>query len=153
MVIRKPLDLPPAVGRAFVDDMRAYFAESDSIKRDLIAVRQLQALKEFQGPREKKLRLSDVKEMFLEMKDSAQKQAEARAMVISVWFIRKDTSRPDPTMPARITKDIDEAIELIRAHKEGKHGTSYVMRVSCPGGTLSTSDQDRLIAAGAEIFP
>src|SRR3984957_21286181 len=68
MMIRKPLDLPPAVARAFGEDMRAYFAEENPIKRDGIAVRQLRALREHQGPRDKKLRLSDVKEMFLEMK-------------------------------------------------------------------------------------
>ncbi len=68
MVKRKPLDLPPAIARAFVKDMRAYFAEEDQTKRDAIAVRQLHALKEHQGPREKALRLSDVKQMFLEMK-------------------------------------------------------------------------------------
>jgi hypothetical protein len=32
-------------------------------------VRQLRALREHQGPREKKLRLSDVKELFAQMKD------------------------------------------------------------------------------------
>jgi hypothetical protein len=68
-MIRKQLDLPPAVARAFVDDMRAYFAEENPIKRDGIAVRQLRALREHQGPREKKLRLTDVKEMFAQMKD------------------------------------------------------------------------------------
>jgi hypothetical protein len=68
MVIRKPLDLPPAVARAFVDDMRAFFAENNAAKRDAIAVRQLHALKDHQGPREKPLRLSDVKQMFVEMK-------------------------------------------------------------------------------------
>src|ERR1700727_1104185 len=68
-MIRKPLDLPPAVARAFVEDMRAYFAEENPIKRDGIAVRQLRALREHQGPREKKLRLSDVKELFAQMKD------------------------------------------------------------------------------------
>jgi hypothetical protein len=67
----KPLDLPPDVARAFVQDMRAYFAEENPIKRDGIAVRQLRALRERQGPREKKLRLSDVKEMFAQMKDHA----------------------------------------------------------------------------------
>jgi hypothetical protein len=67
MVIRKPLDLPPEVARAFVEDMRAFFAEENPIKRDGIAVRQLRALREHQGPREKKLRLSDVKAMFEEM--------------------------------------------------------------------------------------
>jgi hypothetical protein len=49
--------------------MRAYFAEENPIKRDGIAVRQLRALREHQGPREKKLRLSDVKAMFAQMKD------------------------------------------------------------------------------------
>jgi hypothetical protein len=71
LVIRKPIELPPAAARAFVDDMRAYFAEENPIKRDGIAVRQLRALREHQGPREKKLRLSDVKEMFEEMKNHA----------------------------------------------------------------------------------
>ena len=64
----KPLDLPPAVARAFVKNMRAYFAEKNPIKRDAIAARQLHALTEHQGPREKALRLSDVKEMFQQMK-------------------------------------------------------------------------------------
>jgi hypothetical protein len=68
-MIRKPLDLPPAVARAFVEDMRASFAEENHIKRDGIAVRQLRALREHQGPREKKLRLSDVKEMFEQLKN------------------------------------------------------------------------------------
>jgi hypothetical protein len=67
----KPLDLPPTVARAFVEDMQAFFAEEDGHKRDAIAVRQLHALKEHQGPREKPLRLSDVKEMFQQMKDQA----------------------------------------------------------------------------------
>jgi hypothetical protein len=68
-VPRKPIDLPPAVARAFSEDMRAYFAEDNPIKRDGIAVRQLRALRERQGPREKALRLSDVKSMFAEMRD------------------------------------------------------------------------------------
>jgi hypothetical protein len=68
VIVRKPIDLPPDVAHAFVDDMRAYFAEENPIKRDGIAVRQLRALREHQGPREKKLRLSDVKAMFFEMK-------------------------------------------------------------------------------------
>ena len=69
MIARKPLDLPPDVARAFVDDMRAYFDEENPIKREGIAVRQLRALREHQGPREKKLRLSDVKAMFLHMRN------------------------------------------------------------------------------------
>jgi hypothetical protein len=65
----KPLDLPPAVARAFVEDMRAYFAEEDGYKQDEIALGQLHALKQYQGPREKPLRLSDVKAMFRQLKD------------------------------------------------------------------------------------
>jgi hypothetical protein len=70
-MIRKPLDLPPKVARAFVADMKAYFAEENGHKRDEIAARQLSALNEFRGRQEKPLRLSDVKEMFRQMKDEA----------------------------------------------------------------------------------
>ena len=42
-----------------------------SAARDEIAARQLQALREYQGPRDKKLRVHDVKEMFEQMKDHA----------------------------------------------------------------------------------
>jgi hypothetical protein len=63
------LELPVAVAKAFVRDMRAYFAEGDQTKRDEIAARQLRALNEFRRPRDKKLRLADVKAMFLEMRD------------------------------------------------------------------------------------
>jgi len=31
MMIRKPLDLPPAVARAFVADMQAHFVEGDAL--------------------------------------------------------------------------------------------------------------------------
>jgi hypothetical protein len=64
----KPLDLPAAVAHAFVADALAYFDEPDQIKRRVIAVKQLHALKELQRPREKPLRLSDVKKMFAEMR-------------------------------------------------------------------------------------
>jgi hypothetical protein len=68
LVVRKKLELPPNVARAFWIDLRAYWAEEDGHKRDAIAVRQLHSLKEYQSPRDKPLRLSDVKAMFLEMK-------------------------------------------------------------------------------------
>jgi hypothetical protein len=65
-VPRKPIELPLAVARAFVKDMRAFLVEKNAIKRDEIAARQLHALKQhYTG----KLRLFDVKEMFLQMKD------------------------------------------------------------------------------------
>jgi hypothetical protein len=57
------------VARWFVADMRAYFAEPNAIKRDEIAARQMQTLRRYQGPREKPLRISDVIEMFREMRD------------------------------------------------------------------------------------
>jgi hypothetical protein len=68
----KPLDLPLGVAKAFVKDMRAFFdAGGTGQKADEIAARQLHALRTYQGPREKKLKLTDVKRMFLEMKDQA----------------------------------------------------------------------------------
>jgi hypothetical protein len=68
MINRRQLELPPAVARAFWIDLRAYWAEGDGHKRDDIAMRQLHSLKEHQSPRDKPLRLSDVKAMFVEMK-------------------------------------------------------------------------------------
>ena len=68
---RKPIDLPPDVGLRFLEDMRAFFTEKNRIKRDEIAARQLHVLREHQRPGEKKLRLFEVKEMFLQMRDQA----------------------------------------------------------------------------------
>ena len=65
------VELPPEVARRFFKDLRAFHAQRDPIKADAIAARQLVALRQYQGPREKKLRLSDVKEMFQQMKDRA----------------------------------------------------------------------------------
>ena len=41
----KPIELPIAVARRFVQDMRAFHAESNAIKADEIAARQLHALR------------------------------------------------------------------------------------------------------------
>jgi hypothetical protein len=65
----KPIELPPEIARRFVEDTRAYFSEKNGIKRDEIAGRQMSALRTFQGPREKPLRILDIKEMFLQMRD------------------------------------------------------------------------------------
>jgi hypothetical protein len=65
----KNIELPPRVAQAFVRDMRAFFKANNQLKQDEIASRELHALIAFQRPRGKKLRLADVKEMFLEMKD------------------------------------------------------------------------------------
>ena len=57
---RKELEVPAAVARSFVKDMRAFFAEPNAIKRDEIAARQLWALKQhYRG----KLRITDVYEI------------------------------------------------------------------------------------------
>jgi hypothetical protein len=68
MVVKKSLELPTAVARAFIRDIQAYFRAEPGTKQDLIAIRQLHALREFQRPREK-LRLDDMVGMFLQMKD------------------------------------------------------------------------------------
>jgi len=68
---RKQLELPPEVTKAFVRDMRLFFKAKDQNKRDEIAARQRSALSEFQGPRDKKLRVTDVIKMFQEMKDQS----------------------------------------------------------------------------------
>jgi hypothetical protein len=67
LIARKQLDLPPTVARAFVKDRKAFSAEENRYKQDEIALRQLHALKEHRWPREKTTRLSDVKQMFVEM--------------------------------------------------------------------------------------
>ena len=66
---RKPISLPSEVAKAFMADMRAFFAEPDPIKRDEIAARQLRALRLYSPRTMRKLRLSDVHQMFIEMKD------------------------------------------------------------------------------------
>ena len=45
---RKPIELPPEVAKAFVRDMRAFFAEKNGVKADGIAARQLHALRAHQ---------------------------------------------------------------------------------------------------------
>jgi hypothetical protein len=40
----KPIELPPAVARRFVDDMRAFHAEENAVKRDEIAAREAHIL-------------------------------------------------------------------------------------------------------------
>ena len=66
---RKPIELPRAIARAFLRDMRAFYAEKNPIKRDEIAGRQMHVLRKYQGPRAKPVRIPDIMEMFREMKD------------------------------------------------------------------------------------
>jgi hypothetical protein len=64
MIKRGPLELPPAVARSFMADLKAYFAETNGHKRDEIASRQVYALNNNRRPRDPKVRLSDVKQLF-----------------------------------------------------------------------------------------
>jgi len=58
---RQPLELPLAVARSFVRDMRAFFATSSIIKQDEIAARQLHVLNAFRGLRDNaRLRLVEM---------------------------------------------------------------------------------------------
>jgi hypothetical protein len=67
-MLSKPIELPPGFARRFVDDMRAYFAKPNSVKRDEIAARQLHALRQHYSG---KLRLVDVIEMSVQIRDHA----------------------------------------------------------------------------------
>jgi hypothetical protein len=60
--------LPPEIARRFFEDMRAFHRERNPIKADEIAARQLHALAGYLRPRDRKLRLSDVKELFEQMR-------------------------------------------------------------------------------------
>ena len=61
---RKPIELPPEVARAFVRDMKAFFAcGHDTIKADGIAARQLHALKQHYSGM---LKLNGIKAMFVD---------------------------------------------------------------------------------------
>jgi hypothetical protein len=65
----KNIELPPRVAQAFVRDMRAFFKAKNQLKQDEIASRLVARALGLSAPGEKKLRLADVKEMFLQMKD------------------------------------------------------------------------------------
>lgn len=61
---RKPLDLPSDVAHRFFNDMKAFHREPNKLKRDEIAGGTLRMLKEHYS---RKLRVSDVKELFRRM--------------------------------------------------------------------------------------
>jgi hypothetical protein len=65
----KPIEFPPKVAKAFVQDMRAFFATTSSLEQNEIAARQVWALNNVRRPRDKLLRITDVKRMFHEMRD------------------------------------------------------------------------------------
>ena len=68
MIKRAPLELPPAVARSFMADLRPFHAEPNSIKKDEITARQVRALNEHRRPRDPKVRLDDVKRLFALMR-------------------------------------------------------------------------------------
>jgi hypothetical protein len=65
----RPIDLPPAVAKAFVRGLREYFAAEDQRRADMIAARQLRGLAAIPAAARKGLRLRDIKQMFWQMKD------------------------------------------------------------------------------------
>ena len=56
--------IPLAAFRAFMRDLTAFFNERDSLKRDLIARRQMRALWNLQRPGDRRVDLRTVKEAF-----------------------------------------------------------------------------------------
>ena len=68
---RKPVQIPPAAAKAFMRDLKAFFKEKDTHKRDLIAGDQMRALWEHQRPSDRRVTILDVKELFYAMKDHA----------------------------------------------------------------------------------
>jgi|SRR5579871_2694712 len=84
----KPLDLPMEVVKAFVKDMRAFHAGPNAIKRDEIAARQLPRAPIIPGPRNKKLRLADVTQMFEEMDHFELARADAKRFDINARYLR-----------------------------------------------------------------
>ena len=67
-MLPRRIELPPAVARAFVKDMRAFFKAKDQLKQDEIAAGTGWLLQQHL-PRGAKLRLTDVKEIFLQIRD------------------------------------------------------------------------------------
>jgi hypothetical protein len=62
------IDLPPKIARGFMADLAAYFAETDEHKRTEIAARQRHILSDYLPPRAARLRVSDIKAMFDELR-------------------------------------------------------------------------------------
>ena len=68
---QKPIELPPKVVKSCVKHMRAFRSEPSAIKRDKIAGDAAHLLKPCLPPRDRKLRLADIHEMFEAMRDHA----------------------------------------------------------------------------------
>jgi len=67
-MLRKPIDIPPEAAREFLKDMRAFF-RTKGHEADRIAADAGWKLEQHM-PRGTRLRLSDVKKLFYEMKDT-----------------------------------------------------------------------------------
>jgi hypothetical protein len=67
-MLRKPLELLPEVAKAFVWDMELFFKAKTVLDRDQVAAGIAWMLKDHL-PRATKLRITEVKELFLQMKD------------------------------------------------------------------------------------
>jgi hypothetical protein len=72
----QPFDIYSIYIEPYERILKAFFKEKDTIKADEIAARQLRALRPYSPPRAKKLRLFDVKQMFLAMRGSGVKRAK-----------------------------------------------------------------------------
>ncbi len=69
-MVRRPIDLPPAAARTFMEDLQAYLNASTGLEKDAIAARQLRTLREFVPGR---LRLMEVRELFETMSQELSK--------------------------------------------------------------------------------
>ena len=67
-MLRKQIEIPPDAAVAFVRDMKAFFKASGQLMQDEIAAKQVWLLKQHL-PRGTKLRMTDVKELFHQMRD------------------------------------------------------------------------------------
>jgi hypothetical protein len=65
----KDIEIPPEFAETFVSDMRAFHAEKNPLKREVIARRQIHVLRQFQGKSERPIKLHEVKQIFEEMRD------------------------------------------------------------------------------------
>ena len=69
-MLRKQIEIPPEVTKAFVRDMKLFFKAKTLLDRDEVAAGTAWMLKNHL-PRGTKLRISDVKALFLQMRDHA----------------------------------------------------------------------------------
>jgi hypothetical protein len=72
-MLRKQLEIPPEAAKAFVRDMKEFF-KAKGHEADEIAAEAGWRLKQHL-PRGTKLRITDVKELFLPMKDQVERSA------------------------------------------------------------------------------